>query len=425
MTIVPRHGLMGNNITEPHPIPFAFLPATSDVPSFSQLSPALLTAMQRCITTTDSLVTELQSVARTPVELHRALVSVAETLNDLHDLLMPVWQAMQEQSADDSTHAAKRVFVADMNSVMADACTIYDDYFCVVRTYPMTQIQLMAQVTQTGKNVLQDLPHVLLDRAQITVLLQSIAAMIHVFASGNQSSLGNSGINHESRMLAFRFAGDNQQATQKASIDAKPQQSDAVHDKEWTEQVAHYRWKVGHHLFNLCTIFCRYSLQQARKAIVEGRPAQGTQQLCRAEQFLRGTTAAMWYAGDFPPRIYQQIIRPSMVMPGSPAGFSGDQNADYNRMKDEKATFKTFISTYYDPALTTAPADLLNALRDFHEADVQDVEHHLLIAANKVGSDHSLAQKEWMAELPDSVHVQRAIDVLRKMAEMRRQEFTV
>ena len=74
--------------------------------------------------------------------------------------------------------------------------------------------------------------------------------------------------------------------------------------------------------------------------------------------------------------------------------------------------------------LAALPTRLRSAFMNFHEADIVDSEHHLIIAAHKVGTDQSLAQKEWQAELPDHIHRQKAVDVLREMAESKRREFS-
>jgi len=131
----------------------------------------------------------------------------------------------------------------------------------------------------------------------------------------------------------------------------------------------------------------------------------------------------MWYAGDFPAVLYRDCVRPSMVMPGKASGFSGDQNADYNRMKETKERLKEFLCQGYGPTLTLLSPRLRQAFMNFHEADIEDNEHHLIIAAHKVGMDQSLAQKEWQAELPTHIHRQKAVDVLREMAESKRREF--
>ena len=161
----------------------------------------------------------------------------------------------------------------------------------------------------------------------------------------------------------------------------------------------------------------------AHAAIVEGDEETGEAQLALADSFLRGTTAAMWYAGDFPANLYRDSVRPSMVMPGKTSGFSGDQNADYNRMKDAKERLKEFLRQTYGPNLAGLSPRLRRAFMNFQEADIEDSEHHLMIAAHKVGTDQSLAQKEWQAELPGHIHRQKAVDVLREMAESKRREF--
>ena len=124
----------------------------------------------------------------------------------------------------------------------------------------------------------------------------------------------------------------------------------------------------------------------------------------------------MWYAADFPRAFYTQHIRPSMVATLAPGGFSGDQNPDHARMS--RARRETLIDTF---GTTPArwPSPLQEAVRDFHATNVEDNEHHMLIAAAKVGQDMSLAQASWQDQLPPHMRSRSAVDVLRRMTNAR------
>jgi len=401
-------------IIDSYNVPKAFFPAASSLPVISTPPGTIFKKIQQCISIADAVSDQLENQIQTLSQIHKALVPLSHALDMLVHLSTPAFQMLNRSDAHEE---ARQIAAADMSPVMAEACTIYDDYFRVVRVYSMNQLQFIGQVAHTSLNILCDLPHTLLDRMQIITLIQTIRHMFDVLAPGFELSVD--GIHTDSG----GDIGAQQSASQGMATYADVWQSDIVQMAGWTEQLSHYRWKVGHHFFNLCTMFCRHALIQAQNFVASQKIAEGVQQLGYAERFLRGTTAAMWYAGDFSANTYKEIIRPSMVMPGAPAGFSGDQNADYNRMKDAKKELKDLLRTNYEFDLSALPAELWHALMAFHEADIQDVEHHVLIAANKVGVDQSLAQKEWLAELPEMTHAQAAVDILREMADMRRQEF--
>jgi len=268
-------------------------------------------------------------------------------------------------------------------------------------------------VVRTSQALLFDLPHTLLDRTQIVMLVANVGRMLAVLAD---------------RLGATKSATDAAQPVADLTADRRAAYGRCWLETPgdpagWSQTVAFYRWKVGHHFFDLCTIFCGDALHRTHGAIVAGNEQAGVAELKLADSFLRGTTAAMWYAGDFPANLYRDVIRPSMVMPGRASGFSGDQNADYNRMKDCKEKLKELIRQTPNPALSALSPRLLRAFMDVHEADIEDSEHHLIIAAHKVGTDQSLAQKEWQDELPGYIHRQKAVDVLREMAERKRREF--
>lgn len=391
--------------------PIAFLPAAPllPVPDNSPVDSALLgCALGGAIETAEQLLDRLQKGVVSLGKIESEVARLEESLAGMADLLTPLLPV--ESSVADVNVQAHQLAVADFGALLADACAVYDSYFGVVRLHPMTLLQLAAQVARTAQAVLRDLPYTLLDRTQIVMLVANIGRMLATLAQHLPTSSGNP-------MPAQKSGAEMRRAY------AQCWEQNKADSAEWSQTVAFYRWKVGHHFFNLCAIFCADALRCVCAAIAEGDEQTGEAQLALADSFLRGTTAAMWYAGDFPVNLYRDSVRPSMAMPGKSSGFSGDQNADYNRMKDAKERLKEFLRQAYGPHLAGLPPRLRGAFMNFHEADIEDSEHHLIIAAHKVGTDQSLAQKEWQAELPGHIHRQKAVDVLREMAESKRREF--
>lgn len=382
---------------------------------------ALYAALGHTVAMAERLLVRLQNEVISLVRLEADLARLDDSLAGLGTRLNPLMQPLEAKvglGLDARTH---QFAVDDFGALLAQACAVYDDYFGVVRCHPQTLLQLTGQVVRTSQALLFDLPHTLLDRTQVVMIVANVGRMLAVLADrlGGVLSLSK-GVTSSAAANAQPMAES--AATRRAVYDLCWQQN-AADAARWSQTVAFYRWKVGHHFFDLCTIFCGDALRRAHRAIAENDEDAGVEEFGQADSFLRGTTAAMWYAGDFPANLYRDFVRPSMVMPGKASGFSGDQNADYNRMKDAKAQLKELLCQSYGPTLAGLPPRLLRAFMAVHEADIEDNEHHLIIAAHKVGTDQSLAQKEWQDELPSHIHRQKAVDVLREMAERKRREF--
>src|SRR5690606_16911090 len=101
-------------------------------------------------------------------------------------------------------------------------------------------------------------------------------------------------------------------------------------------------------------------------------------------------------------------------------GFSGDQNAEFNRFKMAKESLKTVLRSQRG----TLSPNIEVAVRQFVEMYVQDGEHHVLLASAMAGNSPSIAQDEWLKDLPDGTPMQSAVDFLRNMVLARRGEFS-
>ena len=403
-------------LTSVYQPPIAFLPAASALPAPGDgpVDPALLRpALASALEIAERLIFRLQNGVVAFGQIEGAVAQLDDALAALTALLSPLMQPLESRTSLDAQ--AQELAIADFGPLLAEACAVYDSYFGVTRVSALTLWQLAGQVAATSRAILCDLPYTLVDRTQIVMLVANLGRMLAILAQRLALAPGNAA----SQPAPAQGAA----AAQRTAFRQCWQQNEAD-SGQWSQTVAFYRWKVGHHFFDLCTIFCGDALRRAYTAIAQGDESAALEQLALADSLLRGTTAAMWYAGDFPANLYRESVRPSMVMPGKSSGFSGDQNADYNRMKAAKDRLKEFLCQNYGPTLAAMPARLRSAFMNFHEADIEDSEHHLIIAAHKVGTDQSLAQKEWQAELPGHIHRQKAVDVLREMAESKRREFS-
>jgi hypothetical protein len=255
----------------------------------------------------------------------------------------------------------------------------YDRYFGFRRLPIMSASEIAAETVRTIAQICSDLPSAVLALDELIALLGALAAALRWCSSRTPC------------------AGD------VAPPDPSPNGATS----------AERRWILGHHLFNLLAMLCVAELTAATESLAADR-VRG------AALYLRGTTAAMWYAGNFPPRVYMEQVRPAMVAhSGTSAGFSGTQNLEYTRLRNAMDAFKEMLPARLGDARAW-PADLYAAVSDLYEVEVEDVEHHVLIAATKVGRMPSLLQEEVQERLPPGIAVGTAVDMLRDLAEQRR-----
>jgi len=170
------------------------------------------------------------------------------------------------------------------------------------------------------------------------------------------------------------------------------------------------RWTRGHHTFAIFAIAARAELLAIERALHDADDAAVVAHLRNAAVLRRAIAAAQWYASDFPPAVYRDTLRPTMVATGARGGFSGTQNADYRRLKEAREIAVEALFAAYGSDGSAWPPDVYAALQALHEMEVQAAEHHVLVAASKVDVDQSLAQKAQGAR-------ESAVDVLREVVD--------
>lgn len=380
--------------------PSIFLPANSLIPWNTPAANVDHGALGSLLKAT---LAESGNVAQHLTQRVLAYHQLPGLLQPLMGLLEAIQQTVAEELASLDTHTADPAILAqlqaDQPAHMIEHYRIYDDYFQVHRLAQMNSAQFVGQVVGCARNVLLDLPYTQMDCHQLANLIATLTLMFqelteHFPASDDIAPEVPLSLSHH--QVAASWESD-------------------VDDEKWAEQLAFFRWRLGHHFFNLCNIFARDLLCR-----VQAHPddSQAAQHLCRAGECLLGTSFAMWYAGNFMPSIYESTVRPSMVMPNSNSGFSGDQNLDYNRFKQVK---DDLLDQFRRAATPRSPA-LLAALASFQEADLLDKEQHLVLVAAKVGNAQSLSQEVWQAELPPEIPKLSAVDILREMLQAQREQ---
>jgi hypothetical protein len=297
----------------------------------------------------------------------------------------------------------------------------YDRYFNVYRFSAMTAGQFIAQTAASCQRLLADLPYTALDIDERLTIARVTGELFATLAARYFPEASASAQDRDP--LSTESAESAPFPTQPDGMEPPARVSSPDVSSNRTQRIAFERWRAGHHFFDLCAMFGRDQLIQAATALAAGNEPAVAQALRTSALFLRGTTAAMWYAGNFPQAIYERVIRPSMVSTGMPHGFSGTQNLDYRRFKDTKEQLQEPLKGRYGRNVDRWPSALGQAFITFHETDIADTEAHTLIIIAKTGLDQSLAQHEGQRGLPPNAPRLNAVAQMRALTDERRQEF--
>jgi hypothetical protein len=291
--------------------------------------------------------------------------------------------------------------VPTADQIDVDALILYDGYFQVIRVPGMTALQFGAQVLATCDAVLVDLPSAVIGLDEVVAIVDGMR-MTFAFLIDRLSL-------PKAPVSGFQTVSDGRFIAKRRRRPIRDQ----------THRAATYRWIVGHQFFDLCAMHCRENLIAARRACEAARPEAAASALVAARTFLRATTAAMWYAGNFPAAIYVDDVREQMKA-YRPGGFSGTQNADYERMKAAKNQLtESLFSLFGTRGSAWQHANLRDKVADLLETIIEDNEHHTLIAAMKVGRDQSLFQRALAGRRSRQY---RALDMLRDMTQNKRDD---
>ena len=291
--------------------------------------------------------------------------------------------------------------------------TICDEYFRFVRVRDMTQRQLAAQIAITSLGIIDDLPYMLLNLDEMTALLNAVAILFGAVWKG-LAPLAHQV--HEARdedaaTGAAIPAGSHWPAPDAATAGAAPRDV----------RIAYRRLIAGHHFWNLTTLFCADTFLHGEAAFARGDDEAGAHLLRQAAMLIRAGTAAMWFASIFPMSLYQSALRPTMAETETRDGST--QHLTYTMEKIALTRLREALTARFGANKAQWPDLVYMAMKDFYEMFMQDMEQHILIASSKVGMDASLAQKVWQSEMPSTLRLKNAMDLLRDMAAMRAREW--
>jgi hypothetical protein len=406
-----------NEQTVPYTCPTSFFPADS---KFPQHDTATIHADQRLLSIrpilgeiirhTDELIQSLEFHIFNWLDISRRLTRLGHVMAYACTFFEPELQTLlATQTRETSTKSLEQVFNHRSPEIVI-GYVAWDRYFRVIRVHPLQIQQFMAQVIKTSMEVLYDLPCAMIERSELAYMIRMVNMIFRIFYE--QLPYDTEYQTSAQLELPARII-ENQQSW--SALWSHP--SDQT---EWDHRVGLYRWKVGHHFFVICAIFCQKLLAQASDAFEANDETRGIHALHDACLFLRGTTAAMWYANNFPLEIYKCHVRQTMV---NEEALTGEEMIDYNCVKDAIDCLERTLFKKYGKSPDNWPEAVYNAYHEFGQTYVEDMEHHAIIAISKVGADTSLAQKVWQADLPRRFRKKTAADVLRDMMDLRRKRF--
>jgi hypothetical protein len=274
----------------------------------------------------------------------------------------------------------------------------YDSYFCSRRSNQVSRVYLLLQLLDTLNYVLNDMADCLLDTNEMRAIVNAAATIFE--CESVQAGAARSHPDEDNSLF--------------------PEQDSYQRDVEPDlREASLYRWKLGHHIFNLFTTYASLELIKSTSAQDEAQCARSIE---NATVLLRATTAAMWYAEAFPVALYVDHIRPSMVdASGQGSGFSGTDNLEFRFFRTAiRGTFDE-LNNLYGPSDTWSD-DLWTAAYRFWDARELDLEHHILLAEKVVGHEPSLKQIRLMQHsgTPDAAKDLPAVEALRSLRDAAR-----
>lgn len=157
------------------------------------------------------------------------------------------------------------------------------------------------------------------------------------------------------------------------------------------ERTAITRWKLGHHAFHLYLVAMNTLLEDALEAAKSTQWPSLARSLRDFTALLDATTASMKYASDFPSRLYDDLVRPSMMPPFLSPAFSGELNKEHELMLDQvkelRRRLKNAASAGEEP-----PEEVAEALSKLRSATVRNRRHHMLVCEKHVEGGVSLVR---------------------------------
>ncbi len=152
------------------------------------------------------------------------------------------------------------------------------------------------------------------------------------------------------------------------------------------------RWKLGHHAFHLYLVAMNTLLEDALEAAKSAEWPSLARSLREFTTLLDATTASMKYASDFPSRLYDELVRPSMMPPFLSPAFSGELNKEHELMLDQVKALRRRLKEAAS-AGTDLPEEVAEVLSGLRSAIVRNRRHHMLVCEKHVQGGVSLVRE--------------------------------
>lgn len=156
------------------------------------------------------------------------------------------------------------------------------------------------------------------------------------------------------------------------------------------EAAALIRWKEGHQALHVYLVTINTVIYDTSDAVKQNNQPKISSLLGQLVTLYDAATATMQYSADFPPQLYENVVRPSMSPPMLPAGFSGKLNTEHRLMV---ASFKQLSRTLretYGRNIAGWPGEISREWAAVQLAKTANLERHDLICSRFVADGPSL-----------------------------------
>ncbi|MEU9419431.1 hypothetical protein [Streptomyces sp. NPDC051000] len=332
----------------------------------------------------------VRAATRPAERVETALTAAIEQLTHLHSALLdprgasPAAKAAMDAAVEGVGRLAAVARVAPLDTASLTPIVPNHEYFGV-RTAPIDDARLVGEVTTIVARALTDLRVARLDlNDQAAVVLSMVRILGGLLpADGAPAAPGSTG--------------------EEAEVGAPY----AVGSDELT------RWVITHHFYFVLNLAAADAVTRAIAALKAMDRDTALAAVEEAIVLVRGFTAAMLHSGDMSAACYGAVVRPTMAAPACPVALTGRTQPEH---KAFRKAMRNLVKVSAEPFAKLAATDPeLAAARDaLLEADLQDIEKHVIITAKLVGDDRSIVQGE------DS---ESAIAVLRTMRHARAESY--
>ncbi|MFI1026992.1 hypothetical protein [Streptomyces sp. NPDC020951] len=174
------------------------------------------------------------------------------------------------------------------------------------------------------------------------------------------------------------------------------------------------RWIVTHHFYFVLNLAAADAVSRAITALSAADRPAATAALREAVVYVRGFTAAMMHSGDMSAPCYDAEVRPTMAPPAVPVALTGRTQPEHRAYRK---AMRALVRVCPEPFAELAAADpeLARARDALLDADLLDIERHVIVTAALVGDDSSIVQEHESAE--------SAIATLRTMRHTRAETY--